>query len=165
MGEPHRDYEVSHYLHRALVPEPAASGRRESSFTLCVPNEATMLTYEQLSVLVYLVAQRHFHSPTLEDLRADVKRTEDVHETALTLTEFIEKKGDELWADELLEGVGPWLMIQLSDMAAFFEVMRKYVFSSFHKELASPVQTLCKDFCLVGRAIELASQKASWQLQ
>jgi hypothetical protein len=71
----------------------------------------------------------------LEDLRQDVKRTEDVHQTALTLTEFIEKRGDELWADELLEGLGPWLMVQLCDLAAFFEVLRKYVFPFFHEEL------------------------------
>ena len=95
-----------------------------------------MLTCKQLSALVYLVVQRHFHSPTLEDLREDVKHTEDVHETALTLTEFIEKKGDEIWADELLEGLGPWLMVQLSDMAAFFEVMRKYVFFYFTRSLS-----------------------------
>ena len=132
---------------------------------MCAPNAATMLTCEQLSAIIYLVAQRHFHSPTLEDLREDVKRTEDVHETALTLTEFIEKKGDEMWADELLEGLGPWLMIQLSDMAAFFEVMRKYVFSFFLKELVSLVRNLPKRFWSVGRMIERASQNALWQLQ
>ncbi|KAF2794867.1 hypothetical protein K505DRAFT_407283 [Melanomma pulvis-pyrius CBS 109.77] len=79
-----------------------------------------------LSAIIYFVVDRHFHGNTLKNLREDVKRTENVHMTALTLTEFIEKKGDELWADELLEGLGPWLMVQLCDMANFFEVMRNF---------------------------------------
>jgi hypothetical protein len=42
------------------------------------------------------------------------------------LNEFIEKRGDEKWADDIVEVVGPWLMIQLSDMANFFETVRNF---------------------------------------
>jgi hypothetical protein len=42
------------------------------------------------------------------------------------LNEFIEKEGDEKWADEIVEVVGPWLMIQLSDAANFFETLRNF---------------------------------------
>jgi hypothetical protein len=104
-----------------------------------------ILICNKLSAIIYLVAHRHFHDVTLEDLRQDVKRTEDVHQTALTLTEFIEKRGDELWADELLEGLGPWLMVQLCDLAAFFEVLRKYVFPFFHGR-ALFLRNTCKGF-------------------
>lgn len=61
----------------------------------------------------------------MQDLRQDIERTENKRETALTLTEFIEKEGDEQWADKIIAAVGPWLMIQLGDMANMFEVMRK----------------------------------------
>ena len=44
------------------------------------------------------------------------------------MTEFVEKEGDENWADELLQSVGPWLMIQLADLANFFESVLKYVY-------------------------------------
>jgi len=81
---------------------------------------------------------RYFHGNSLKDLREDVKRTEDLQQTAFTLTEYIEKKGDELWADELLQSLGQWLMIQLCDMANFCEVMRKFVFPRFFNIIISP---------------------------
>jgi hypothetical protein len=66
------------------------------------------------------------HGNTLEDLREDIKHREDTQQTALSLNEFIEKRGDDQWADEIVEVVGPWLMIQLADMANFFESMRNF---------------------------------------
>jgi len=61
----------------------------------------------------------------MEDIRQDIERTEDRQQTALTLTEYIQKEGDEKWADKILEDLGPWLMIQLADLANFFESLRK----------------------------------------
>lgn len=63
----------------------------------------------------------------MQDLREDIKHREDQRTTALSLTELIVKEGDENWSDELLEGLGPWFMVQLADLANFFESMRKYV--------------------------------------
>jgi len=74
---------------------------------------------------VYLVVERRIHGVTVEDIREDLKRTEDTHRTALSLTEFIEKNGYENWADSILQDLGPWLMIQLADLANFFESLRK----------------------------------------
>jgi hypothetical protein len=79
----------------------------------------------QLSALIYLVAERKLHGQSMEDLREDIRHREDVERTALSLTEFIEKQGDENWADDLLQQVGPWLMVQLGDLANFFESVRK----------------------------------------
>lgn len=45
----------------------------------------------------------------------------------MTLSEFVEKKGDQNWVDPLLEEVGPWLMIQLADLANLMETLRKLV--------------------------------------
>lgn len=74
-----------------------------------------------------MVIHRHFNGDTIEDIRNDIKRTEDIQQTAFSLAEFIEKEGDEVWADKILEQLGPWLMLQLCDMANIFEVMRKLV--------------------------------------
>ncbi|KAF1956333.1 hypothetical protein CC80DRAFT_446178 [Byssothecium circinans] len=79
-----------------------------------------------ISALTVLVIQRKFHQPTMHDLRQDIERTENQQETALTLTEFIEKEGEEEWADKIMQEVGPWLMIQLADLANFFEVTRNF---------------------------------------
>jgi hypothetical protein len=72
-----------------------------------------------------LVAERRLHGKTIEDLRQDIKRTEDRNQTAFSISELIEKRGDEHWADELIEKVGPWAMVQLADVANQLEVMRK----------------------------------------
>jgi hypothetical protein len=85
-----------------------------------------MLTHVQLSALLYLVLERRWHGQTMEALREDIKHREDRERTALSLTEFIEKQGDANWADDLLKEIGPWLMVQLADLANFFESIRKY---------------------------------------
>lgn len=79
----------------------------------------------QLAAFVYLVYQRRAHGNTMQDLREDIKHREDQRVTALSLTELIVKEGDQNWSDDLVEGLGPWLMVQLSDLANFFESMRK----------------------------------------
>ncbi|KAF2491290.1 hypothetical protein BU16DRAFT_515579 [Lophium mytilinum] len=79
-----------------------------------------------LTAILYFVVERRVNRNTLENLREDIKHREDVNRTALSLTEFIEKKGDEKWANDLLEGSGSWLMIQLADLAGFFESMRNF---------------------------------------
>ncbi|KAF2637909.1 hypothetical protein P280DRAFT_520509 [Massarina eburnea CBS 473.64] len=89
-----------------------------------------------LSAFVYFVLSRKFHEPTMRDLRQDIERTENRQATALTLTEFVEKEGDEEWADRILEQVGPWLMVQLADLANFFEVMRNFY------EWRTPIHTI-----------------------
>ena len=81
----------------------------------------------QMSILLYLVVERRVHGLTTRALREDIKRTEDIHQTALCLTEFVVKKGEEHWGDKILQELGPWLMVQLSDLANFFESVRKYV--------------------------------------
>lgn len=79
-----------------------------------------------LSAVVYLVVERRVHGNTLEDLREDIKHREDTERTALSLNEFIEKRGNDKWADEIVEAVGPWFMVQLADMANFFESIRNF---------------------------------------
>ncbi|KAL5120432.1 hypothetical protein ACEQ8H_001722 [Pleosporales sp. CAS-2024a] len=79
-----------------------------------------------LSVLLYLVLERRFHGNTLEDLREDIKHREDTQRTALSINEFIEKRGDDQWADDIIGAVGPWLMMQLGDLANLFESIRNF---------------------------------------
>jgi hypothetical protein len=64
---------------------------------------------------------------TLEDVRTDLERTEDLRQTPMDLTEFIEKQGDGSWLERLQEVAGPWLMVQLADAANMFEILRKFV--------------------------------------
>lgn len=77
-------------------------------------------------MVLYLIVERRVHGNTLEDLREDIKHREDTQRTALSINEFIAKRGDEKWADEIVEVLGPWLMVQLADMANFFESIRNF---------------------------------------
>lgn len=54
-------------------------------------------------------------------------RVEDAAETAMTLSEFVVKRGDDTWVHPLIEQLGPWTLIQLADTADTMEVLRKYV--------------------------------------
>ncbi|KAE8823099.1 hypothetical protein PTNB85_10278 [Pyrenophora teres f. teres] len=89
-----------------------------------------------LSEILYLVAQRRWHTQTMQDLREDIQHRENTHRTALSLTEFIEKRGNQNWAHDLLQKIGPWLMIQLADLANIFETVRNFY------EWRKPMRTL-----------------------
>lgn len=89
---------------------------------------------------MYLVVERRVHGNTLDDLRKGIAHRENTQKTALFLTECIDKKGDETWVEDLLQSVGPWLMVQLADVANFFESARKSV---FHLTYLDPVQDRC----------------------
>ncbi|KEQ90460.1 hypothetical protein AUEXF2481DRAFT_704308 [Aureobasidium subglaciale EXF-2481] len=77
-----------------------------------------------LSGLVYLVLRHRMLQKTLEDVRADLERTEEQSQDPLDLTEFIEKQRDGSWMERLQEVMGPWVMIQLADAANMFEILR-----------------------------------------
>ncbi|KAJ4358201.1 uncharacterized protein N0V89_002780 [Didymosphaeria variabile] len=79
-----------------------------------------------LAACLYLVVQRRTHGNTMKDLREDIEHRENQRATALSLTELIVKEGDENWSDQLVEGLGPWLMVQLADLANFFESLRNF---------------------------------------
>ena len=49
-------------------------------------------------------------------------------EIALTLTEQIEKWGAKGWVEPMIEELGPWLLLQLGDVANLLEELLKYVF-------------------------------------
>ena len=71
--------------------------------------------------------RKRFVDKTLEDVRTDLERTEDQQQDPLDLTEFIEKQRDGSWLERLQEVAGPWVMVQLADIANMFEILRKSV--------------------------------------
>lgn len=85
-----------------------------------------MANCTKLSAIVYMVMSRQLFGKTIKEVRTDLERTEDQDQTAYTLTEYIEKQGGGSWVEKLQEDLGPWLMIQLCDVADLFEILRKY---------------------------------------
>lgn len=74
--------------------------------------------------LIGLVIKRRLYPPTIEAIRDDVKRAEDVEMTALNLTQLIEQHGAHGWVDALRQDLGPWLL-QMDDLANVLEIGRK----------------------------------------
>lgn len=74
---------------------------------------------------MWTVLKRRLYPPTLEDVRGEIKRSEDVEMTALNLTQLIEQHGSHGWTDALREDLGPWLLLQLEDLANVLEIWRK----------------------------------------
>ena len=72
-----------------------------------------------------IVLRRHLYPPTIDDLREGIKRSEDVEQTATSLTQLIEQHGSRGWVDALIEKVGPRSLVALTDMADTLEIMRK----------------------------------------
>ena len=72
-----------------------------------------------------LVLRRHLYPPTIDDLREDIKRSEDTEQTATNLTQLIEQHGSRGWMDALVQELGPRSMLALSDMADTLEIVRK----------------------------------------
>ena len=72
-----------------------------------------------------LVLRRHLYPPTIDDLREEIKRSEDTEQTATSLTQLIEQHGSRGWMDALVQKMGPRLMLGLADMADTLEIIRK----------------------------------------
>ncbi|KAL8659790.1 MAG: hypothetical protein Q9202_006940 [Teloschistes flavicans] len=76
--------------------------------------------------LIWLVLKRRLYPPTLEDVREEIKRSEDVDLTALNITQLIEQHGSHGWTDALRQDLGPWLLLQLEDLANILEIWRNF---------------------------------------
>ena len=75
--------------------------------------------------LIYLVLKRRFYPPTLNDIREEIKRSEDSEQTALNLTQLIEQRGSHGWIEALRQDLGPWMLLQIEDLANVLEIWRK----------------------------------------
>lgn len=69
---------------------------------------------------------RRLYPQSLEDLRGDIKRSEDTEQTATNFTQLIEQHGSRGWIDALIDKLGPRALLQLTDMADSLEIIRKY---------------------------------------
>ncbi|KAL8636427.1 MAG: hypothetical protein Q9228_006177, partial [Teloschistes exilis] len=75
---------------------------------------------------IWLVIRRRLYPPTIEDIRDEIKRSEDVDMTALNITQLIEQHGSHGWTDALRQDFGPWLLLQLDDLANILEIWRNF---------------------------------------
>jgi hypothetical protein len=62
----------------------------------------------------------------VDELRASLERMKSAGTRAHKLGEMIEKHGPDEWLQPLAEELGPWVQMQIGDLASYFEIMKKY---------------------------------------
>ncbi|KAF7875256.1 hypothetical protein EAF04_002428 [Stromatinia cepivora] len=104
--------------------------------------------------IVYATAKNYYY-PSVSALREEVSRNIDRGTTALKAGELMEKHGNKHWLGPLLEQIGPYLEVQIADLANFLEVYDSF----FH--FRCPQNTFNSLFLFV--AVFLLSAYASIQ--
>lgn len=82
---------------------------------------------QQWAYIIYLVVKnRHFPS-TVQSLRESLDRVLNRGGTAYRFAELIDKHGRENWLEPLIDELGPYIQLQLGDVANMLEVFAKSV--------------------------------------
>ena len=93
-----------------------------------------MLILVQWLYIIYIVLKNRFYPSSVEDLKASVRRSKGHESTALQFGELVEKHGRENWIEPLVDELGPYLQLQLNDLANMLEVLAKSVPNRLHQE-------------------------------
>lgn len=80
---------------------------------------------------IYLVLANRYFPSSVAALRESERRAKEREGTAFQLGELMHKHGQEGWIEPLVEEVGPYVQVQVGDMADMLEVFTKYAPISF----------------------------------
>ncbi|MCJ1293627.1 hypothetical protein MMC34_005182 [Xylographa carneopallida] len=99
----------------------------------------TVLWYFQFEIgfawiyIIYIVLRNRYRPSSIADLQASVRRSQGLEGTALQFGELVAKHGREDWIEPLVDALGPYLQLQLNDLANALEVLAKLRFPSAPK--------------------------------
>lgn len=80
----------------------------------------------------------YYYPRPLEELRKEIERTIDRSATAIKIGELMDRHGSDDWLGPLLDELGPYIQVQIVDLASFLEVCSNfYHFRSPPATLAS----------------------------
>lgn len=72
--------------------------------------------------ILYIVLKSRFYPTSIDSLRTSMQRAHDQHQSAYRLGEHIDKLGNENWLEPLMQEMGPYIQLQLGDIANMLEV-------------------------------------------
>ncbi|KAL9123381.1 MAG: hypothetical protein Q9187_000063 [Circinaria calcarea] len=75
--------------------------------------------------IIYLVAKNRYFPTSVESLRDSIRRALDREGVAYGLGELIDRHGQKDWLEPLIEALGPYIQLQLGDIANMLEVLAK----------------------------------------
>jgi len=79
----------------------------------------------QYCYIVIIVLKNRYAPATAESLRSSVQKALDSRSTATRFGELIDKHGRNDWLEPVMEHLGPFIQLQLGDMANMLEVFAK----------------------------------------
>lgn len=85
--------------------------------------------------ILYIVIKSRYFPTSFESLRKSMQRARDGNQSAYRFGELIDQHGTENWLEPLMSEMGPYIQLQLGDIADMLEV-----FANFHNWL-SPRKT------------------------
>ncbi|KAI4181474.1 MAG: hypothetical protein LQ348_005007 [Seirophora lacunosa] len=75
---------------------------------------------------IYMVVKNRYFPSSVETLRESIRRSNDRKGKAHRFGELVDKHGRNHWIDPMLDELGPYIQLQLNDMANMLEVCAKY---------------------------------------
>ena len=79
----------------------------------------------QYFYIIYIVLKNRFAPTSVESLRESMQRALNSRNRATRFSEMIDKHGRNDWLEPLMEELGPFIQLQLGDMANMLEVFEK----------------------------------------
>ena len=76
--------------------------------------------------IIYIVLKNRFYPSSVQSLRGSMQRAQDSRSTAYRFSELIDKHGRSNWIEPLLADLGPYIQLQLGDLANMLEVFSNF---------------------------------------
>lgn len=76
--------------------------------------------------ILYMVIKHRFFPKSIDSLRASMHRAHDRNQSAHRFGELIDKHGNENWLEPLMKDMGPYIQLQLGDIANMLEVFANF---------------------------------------
>lgn len=96
-----------------------------SVFSVLVP--VLIGGYFQWIYVIYKVLKNRYYPASSASLQESVQRAHDRQSTAYKFGELIDRHGGDNWIEPLIDDLGPFVQLQLGDMANLLEVLTKSV--------------------------------------
>jgi hypothetical protein len=103
--------------------DPSTTLRWLALYIVCWYN-AKMVAFVY-GYILYMVIKNRFFPTELTSLRESLGRSAEKGKQALQFAELIEQHGSERWMDPLIDNLGPFVQLQLADIANLIEVLAK----------------------------------------
>ena len=76
--------------------------------------------------IIYIVLKNRFYPTSVESIRSSMQRTQDSRSNAYKFSELIDKHGRTDWLEPLMADLGPYIQLQLGDLANMLEVFSNF---------------------------------------